>query len=263
MVSLGARPWYASLLLDASISMLINENCKRIISVLRASSDTTQIAPTQWLWFSKGKNPTESSLQWRSAKLSTPKSWNRRKRHLHNNLLKTWFRQNSHLHLQKKLEKLHLHKKNHSRNILSRQRKFFGRVFFFFSESSRRLWLLLGGDLFCREKKRTRPPQKKKKPFGELFWPQKNIFQAGGGYKALWKPGNHIYHRNLSFVATISLPKAKKNSALEQGGVCFFFQLLGFSRAILGNFCENLFVNCEMLYHPSRAHYISNLWGVY
>ena len=62
MVSLGARPWYGSLLLDASISMLLNQNCKLIISVLRTSSDTTQMEPTQWICFSKAKIPTESSL---------------------------------------------------------------------------------------------------------------------------------------------------------------------------------------------------------
>ena len=46
--------------------MLFNQNCELIISVLRASSDTTQMEPAQSLWFSKAKIPTESSLQWRS-----------------------------------------------------------------------------------------------------------------------------------------------------------------------------------------------------
>ena len=74
MVSLGARPWCGSLLLDASISMLINQNCKLIISVLGTSSDTTQMAPT----FSGQTSPPNPFCNG-AALTSTPNSWNRRK----------------------------------------------------------------------------------------------------------------------------------------------------------------------------------------
>ena len=56
--------------------MLINQNCKLIISVIRTSSDTTQIAPTQWLRFSQSSYPAEV---WSEIflRFSLPKvSWN-------------------------------------------------------------------------------------------------------------------------------------------------------------------------------------------
>ena len=49
-----------------------------------------------------------------------------------------------------------------------------------------------------------------RKSFGELFWPQRKTFQAGGGYKNPRKnQENHIYHRNLSSVAPIFWGKEK------------------------------------------------------
>ena len=46
--------------------------------------------------------------------------------------------------------------------------------------------------------------------FGELFWPQKIAFQAGGRYKNPIKTTKtHFYHRNLSSVAPISSRQRK------------------------------------------------------
>ena len=50
-----------------------------------------------------------------------------------------------------------------------------------------------------------------RKSFGELFWSQRETFQAGGGYKKTYKNQeiNHIHHRNLSSVDPIFLCKEK------------------------------------------------------
>ena len=77
----------------------------------------------------------------------------------------------------------------------------------------------------CTEKKKAYTTNIERKSFGELFWPQRKTFQAGGGYKNPMKTGKtYIYHRNLSSVAPIF--SAKKSSALEQGGVCFLLPSL-------------------------------------
>ena len=84
----------------------------------------------------------------------------------------------------------------------------------------------------CSEKKKAYSSEKKKaytttterKSFGEFFWPQRETFQAGGGYKNPIKTKNHIHHRNLSSVDTIF--SAKKSSALEQGSAWFLFPSL-------------------------------------
>ena len=81
------------------------------------------------------------------------------------------------------------------------------------------------------EKKKAYTTTTERKSFGELFWPQRKIFQAGGGYEKPYKnQENHIHHRNLSSVDPIF--PAKKSSALEQGGVCFLFPRNTVSRVL-------------------------------
>ena len=58
--------------------------------------------------------------------------------------------------------------------------------------------------------------------FGELFWPQRKTFQAGGGYKNLIKTTKTISTTEI-FPLWTSFFSAKKSSALEQGGVRFLF----------------------------------------
>ena len=68
------------------------------------------------------------------------------------------------------------------------------------------------------EKKQAYTTTTEKKSFGELFWPQRKTFQAGGGFiNPTETRKTHIHHRNLSSVDPIF--SAKKSSALEQGGV--------------------------------------------
>ena len=62
----------------------------------------------------------------------------------------------------------------------------------------------------------------RKKIFWKTFLASKNNFQTGGRFKNPFKAqGDHIYHRNLSFVNPFF--SAKKTSSLDQGGVWFLF----------------------------------------
>ena len=61
-----------------------------------------------------------------------------------------------------------------------------------------------------------------RKLFGELFWPQRKPFQAGGGYKNPIKTRKAISTTEIFPLWTPSF-SAKKSSALEQAGVSFLF----------------------------------------
>ena len=61
-----------------------------------------------------------------------------------------------------------------------------------------------------------------RKSLGELFWPQRKTFQAGGGYKNPVKTRKTISTTEI-FPLWAPFFSAKKSSALEQGGVCFLF----------------------------------------
>ena len=67
-----------------------------------------------------------------------------------------------------------------------------------------------------RRKKRTQPPPK------ENLLPQRKTFQAGGGYKNPIKTRKTISTTEI-FPLWTPYSSAKKNSALEQGGVWFLF----------------------------------------
>ena len=68
--------------------------------------------------------------------------------------------------------------------------------------------ILLLGPL--AEKKQAYTTTTERKSFGELFWPHRKTFQAGGGYTKPYKnQENHIHHRNLSSVDPIFFCKEK------------------------------------------------------
>ena len=62
----------------------------------------------------------------------------------------------------------------------------------------------------------------RKKMFGELLWPQRKTFQAGGGYKNPIKTRKIISTTEI-FPLWPPLFSAKNSSALEQGGICSLF----------------------------------------
>ena len=72
------------------------------------------------------------------------------------------------------------------------------------------------------EKKKAYTTTTERKSFGELFWPQRKTFQAGGGYKNPIKTRKAISTTEI-FPLWTPFFSAKKSSALEQGGVCFLF----------------------------------------
>ena len=59
------------------------------------------------------------------------------------------------------------------------------------------------------EKKKAYTTTTKRKSFGELFWPQRETFQAGGGYKNPTKTRKKtfFYHRNPSSMAPCFIRK--------------------------------------------------------
>ena len=74
----------------------------------------------------------------------------------------------------------------------------------------------------CREDKSVYTTTTERKSFGELFWPRRKPFQAGGGYKNPIKTRKTISTTEI-FPLWTPFFSAKKSSALEQGGVCFLF----------------------------------------
>ena len=63
-----------------------------------------------------------------------------------------------------------------------------------------------------------------RKSFGELFWPQRKTFQAGGGYKNPYKnQENHIHHRNLSSVDPLFIFLQRKDLHWSRAVYAFFF----------------------------------------
>ena len=94
-------------------------------------------------------------------------------------------------------------------------------------------WIHIGGVLRSfytawaeRKKVHMHTTTTERKYFGELFWPQRKTFQAGGGYK-----NPMIARKTISTIEIfpLLLPffSAEESSALEQGGVCFLFPSLG------------------------------------
>ena len=73
------------------------------------------------------------------------------------------------------------------------------------------------------EKKKAYTTTNKRKSFGEPFWPQRETFQVGGGYKNPMKTRKTIHLPPKSFLCGPHFFFGKGNSALEQGGVCFAF----------------------------------------
>ena len=61
-----------------------------------------------------------------------------------------------------------------------------------------------------------------RKSFGELLWPQRKTFQVSGGYTNPMKTRKTISTTGI-FPLWPPFFSTKKNSALEQGGVCFLF----------------------------------------
>ena len=90
------------------------------------------------------------------------------------------------------------------------------------------------------EKKKAYTTTTERKSFGELFWPQRKTFQAGGGYKNPIKTRKD--HTTEIFPLWTPFFSAKKSSALEQGGVWFLFpskmERLKISGKISEHFCE-------------------------
>ena len=78
-----------------------------------------------------------------------------------------------------------------------------------------------GGDEDLREEK-AYTTTTERKSFGELFWPQRKTFQAGGGYKNPIKTRKTISTTEI-FPLWPPFFSGKESSALEQGGVCFLF----------------------------------------
>ena len=73
------------------------------------------------------------------------------------------------------------------------------------------------------EKRKAYTTTAERKSFGELFWPQRTTFQAGGGYKNPIQKPRKPYLPPKSFLCGPYF-FAKKSSSLEQGGVCSLFQ---------------------------------------
>ena len=74
-------------------------------------------------------------------------------------------------------------------------------------------------------KKKAYTTTTERKSFGELFWPQRKTFQAGGGYKNPIKTRKTISTTKI-FPLWSPFFSAKRSSALEQGGVRFIFPSL-------------------------------------
>ena len=72
------------------------------------------------------------------------------------------------------------------------------------------------------EKRKAYTTTTERKSFGELFWPKRKTFQAGGGYQNPVKTRKTISTTEI-FPLWPPFFSAKKSSALEQGGVCFLF----------------------------------------
>ena len=102
------------------------------------------------------------------------------------------------------------------------------------------LWISetrIGGNPHETEKKKTYTTTTERKSFGELFWPQRKTFQAGGGYKNPIKTQeNHIHHRNLCSVDPIFFCKEKFCTGTGRCMVSFSqrkdFQLPQHSRSV-------------------------------
>ena len=89
------------------------------------------------------------------------------------------------------------------------------------------LWLFLTPPFAnpLTKKKKAYTTTTERKSFGELFWPQRKTFQAGGGYKNPIKTRKTISTTEI-FPLWTPFFSAKKSSALEWGGVCFLFPSL-------------------------------------
>ena len=83
-------------------------------------------------------------------------------------------------------------------------------------------WRLDSGIIFT-EKKKAYTTTTERNSFGELFWPQRKPFQAGGGYKNPMKTTKTISTTEIFPLWPPFFCSAKKSSALEQGCVCFLF----------------------------------------
>ena len=77
--------------------------------------------------------------------------------------------------------------------------------------------------LLKSEKKKAYTTTTERKSFGELFWPQRKTFQAGGEYKNPIKTReNHIHHQNLSSVGPTFFCKEKFCTGAGRCMVAFF-----------------------------------------
>ena len=72
-------------------------------------------------------------------------------------------------------------------------------------------------------KKKAYTTTTERKSFGELFWPQRKTFQAGGRYQNPIKTKKTISTTEIFPLWPPCFCSAKESSSLEQGGVCFLF----------------------------------------
>ena len=120
-----------------------------------------------------------------------------------------------------------------------------GRIWSFLQETSMSTkFLVLGGCVgsfrrgetkvpilfVCRREEKAYTTTTERKSLGELFWPQRETFQAGGGYENRMKTRKTISTTEIFPLRAPNFFSAKKSSALEQGGVWFLFpSVAGFS----------------------------------